>query len=106
MARDFLNAEGTNLAELFEQSQFLADFRRMTSESSRGCILLEDPERLVDFLIEHQAIDSTSRQTVLEEYKKMTPCAGHNQAGEEIAETNPFYRMAKKKYFYGFGAYG
>lgn len=106
MAKDFINEDGSNLIELFENSEFLADFRKMTAESSRGCILLEDPEKMVDFLIKHNAIDTTSRASVLEEYKKMRPVAGHNQAGQEIPEQNVFYKMVKKRYFFGFGAYG
>ncbi len=106
LAKDFINEDGSNLAELFENSEFLTDFRKMTAESSRGCILLEDPHKLVEFLEKHQAIDTTSRQTILEEYKKMAPLAGHNLQGEEIPEENSIYKLVKKKYFFGFGAYG
>jgi hypothetical protein len=106
MAKDFINEDGSNLATLFENSEFLANFRKMTSESSRGCILLEDPHKLVEFLEKHQAIDTTSRRTILEEYKRMSPLAGHNLRGEEIPEVNPIYKWVKKNYFFGFGAYG
>lgn len=106
MARDFINEDASNLVKLFEDSTFLADFRKMTAESSRGCILLEDPQKMVEFLEKHNAIDTTSRATILEEYKKMTPLAGHNQQGSEIPEENVFYKIVKKKYFFGFGAYG
>jgi len=106
MAKDFINEDASNLVELFRDSEFLADFRKMTAESSRGCILLEDPQKMVAFLEQHNAIDTTSRATILEEYKKMTPLAGHNQEGSEIPEENVFYKMVKKKYFFGFGAYG
>jgi MoaA/NifB/PqqE/SkfB family radical SAM enzyme len=106
LAKDFINEDGSNLAWLFENSEFLAGFRKMAAGSSRGCILLEDPQKLVEFLEEHQAIDTTSRNTVVEEYKKMTPLAGHNLQGEEIPEENSIYKLVKKKYFFGFGAYG
>lgn len=106
MAKDFLNEDASNLAELFETSRFLSDLRKMTAESSRGCILLEDPEKLVQFLEQHGAIDTTSRATVLEEYRKMSPVPGHTMDGEEIPEQNVFYRLLKKRYFFGFGAYG
>ena len=106
MAKDYINHDGTNMEEVFKNSEFLADMRKMTAESSRGCILLEDPEKLVDFLEKNKAIDTTSRKTVLEEYKKMTPLAGHNLKGDEIPEENSIYKMVKKKYFFGFGAYG
>lgn len=106
MAKDFINEDASNLVKLFEDSDFLSDFRKMTGESSRGCILLEDPQKMVEFLEKHHAIDTTSRATILEEYKKMTPLPGHNQEGSEIPEENIFYKIVKKKYFFGFGAYG
>jgi len=106
MAKDFVNDDASNLGELFEQSAFLAELRKLTSESSRGCILLENPELMVNFLEKHQSIDTTTRKTVLEEYKKMPVLDGHNMEGEEIPERNPFYKFVKKKYFFGFGAYG
>ena len=106
LAKDFLNEDASNMVKIFEESPFLADLRKMTAESSRGCILLEDPQKLVAFLEQHGAVDSTSRGTILEEYKKMTPLAGHNLEGEEIAEQNMFYKWVKKRYFFGFGAYG
>ncbi len=106
MAKDFIDEKASNLTELFNRSEFLAEFRKMTAETSRGCIILENPEKMVDFLIEHGAEDSTSRNTVLEEYKKMMPQCGHHMADQEIPEKNVFYKLAKKKYFFGFGAYG
>lgn len=106
MAKDFLNEQGTNLVELCNQSQFLADLRKMTAEASRGCILLEDPQKLVSFLQAQQAIDTTSRGTVIQEYEKMTVQPGHDMGDEAIPEKNPIYRILKKRYFFGFGAYG
>lgn len=106
LAKDFINEDASNLTEIFENSYFLSELRKLTAESSRGCILLEDPEKMVAFLEKHKAIDTTSRGTVLKEYKQMTPLAGHNLAGEEIPEKNIFYKLVKKKYFFGFGAYG
>ena len=106
MARDFINDNASNLPILFEQSQFLADLRKMTASNSRGCILLEDPTKLVDFLVEHQAIDTTSRNTVLREYQNMDQLAGHDMKDNAIPEKNIFYKTLKKKYFFGFGAYG
>ena len=106
MAKEFINKDASNLTEAFAESQFLADLRKMTAENSRGCILLEDPQKMIRFLELHNAVDTTSRQTVMEEYRKMTQLAGHNMEGEEIPEQNVFYRLLKKRYFFGFGAYG
>lgn len=106
MAVEQLNARASNLVSICNNSRFLADLRQMTASTSRGCILLEDPEKLADFLVEHHAIDTTSRATFLEELCKMRPVAGHDMRDEAIAEKNPLYRMLQKRYFFGFGAYG
>ena len=106
MSKDFINETGSNLKEIYNNSSFLADFRKLTAEHSRGCIILENPELMVDFLIKHEAIDTTSRQTILQEFQKMSKLAGHDMKGEEIPDQNIFYRFVKKRYFFGFGAYG
>lgn len=106
MAREFINAEGSNLVDIYHNSTFLDDLRKMTAEVSRGCILLEDPKRMVDFLKEQEAVETTSRATVMKEFEAMTPRAGHDMRDEAIPEKNPLYRWLKKRYFFGFGAYG
>lgn len=106
MAKEFINADASNLVEIFNNSEFLASLRKMTAETSRGCILLENPQKMLQFLQEWNAIDSTSRGTVAEEYAAMRVVAGHDMQGEEIEEKSKIYRMLKKRYFFGFGAYG
>ncbi|MBS2099150.1 radical SAM protein [Carboxylicivirga linearis] len=106
MAKEFINEDASNLTELFEQSAFLADLRKMTASASRGCILLEDPAKLVEFLEKQEALDTTTRNTVLQEYKNMSQVAGHDMKENAIPEENVFYKTMKKKYFFGFGAYG
>ena len=106
MAVEQLDANASNLVSICNNSQFLSDLRQMTASTSRGCILLEDPEKLADFLVEHHAIDTTSRATFLEELHKMQPVAGHDMREEAIPEKNPLYRRLQKRYFFGFGAYG
>lgn len=106
MAKEFINADASNLVEIFHNSEFLASLRKMTAETSRGCILLENPQKMLQHLQEWNAIDSTSRGTVAEEYAAMRVVAGHDMQGEEIEEKSKIYRMLKKRYFFGFGAYG
>ena len=106
MACETVNHNGSNLIEIFNNSEFLAAFRRMTAEDSRGCILLENPQKMLSFLQQWQAVDTTSRGTVAEEYAAMGVVAGHDMPGEEIPEQSAVYRMLKKRYFFGFGAYG
>lgn len=106
MAKDFINAKGDNLIELCADSTFLEAFRKMTAATSRGCILLENPKKMVEFLVEQEAVDTTSRGTTLAEFQRMPVLPGHAMEGEEIPEQNVFYRFVKKHYFFGFGAYG
>jgi MoaA/NifB/PqqE/SkfB family radical SAM enzyme len=106
MSKDFINENASNLKEIFAGSSFLAELRKLTSTHSRGCIILENPELMVDFLIKHEAIDATSRETVLQEFRKMRQLPGHDLKGDEIPDRNVFYRLVKKNYFFGFGAYG
>ena len=106
MAKEQINANGSNLTALFAQSSYLKALRQMTAQTSRGCILLEDPEKLAHFLDEWQAEDSTSRATFRSELGAMRPLPGHDMREEAIPEQSPFYRLLKKRYFFGFGAYG
>lgn len=106
LAREFVNADGSDTYDKFRDSTFLEDLRKMTAEVSRGCILLEDPQRLAAFLREHEAVETTSRGTVLQEYDKMYPVAGHDMRDEAIPEKSVPYRWLKRNYFFGFGVYG
>lgn len=106
LAKEYINANGSNLTEIFKRSNYLAALRHMAAQTSRGCILLEDPEKLTRFTDEWQAEDSTSRGTVRAEFDRMRPLPGHDMREGAIPEQNPFYRLLKKHYFFGFGAYG
>ena len=106
MAKDWIGSTGQDVGRLFESSAFLADFRHMVASTTRGCLLLEDPVSLADFLEYHHAQDTTSRQTVMREYRQMRPRPGHDLGADAMPEANPFYRWLKRRYFFGFGAYG
>jgi MoaA/NifB/PqqE/SkfB family radical SAM enzyme len=106
MAADFINEDGSNVVQLFEQSTFLEAFRLHVADRTRGCIIMDDPEDMTAFLSQQKVTDATSRQSVMHEYACMKPCPSHDMGSQAIPETNPLYRMLKKKYFFGFGAYG
>lgn len=106
LAKDFINEDGSDVAELFENSTFLSGLRKLTAGTSRGCILLENPSLALQYAVEQGATDTTSRGTVVAEMRQMPVLAGHDMKGEEIADRNVFYRLMKKNYFFGFGAYG
>lgn len=87
-------------------SAFLKSFRSVAAETTRGCILLEQPGRLREFLIEQQGRDTSGRGSGLAELAAAAPCPGHHRPGREIPERHWMYRLAKRYWFFGFGAYG
>ncbi|WP_421919522.1 radical SAM/SPASM domain-containing protein [Marinifilum sp.] len=98
--------DGSDLASVIENSNYLSRLRSGIKERTQGCILLDDPEHLSSMLEEVHAYDSSKRNKAFEELKKMKPCAGHHIPGKEIPEKSWVYRFAKKYSFFGFGAYG
>ncbi len=98
--------DGSGLAETLENSRFLKHFRKLAGDTTQGCILLEHPGLLRDFMVRENARDTSGRGTALRELRAMEPRPGHDIPGEEIPEKLFLYRFAKKHWFFGFGAYG
>jgi MoaA/NifB/PqqE/SkfB family radical SAM enzyme len=97
---------GESFADKMRRSRSLEHLRHWIAESTRGCILLSDPRGLHDKLVELGAIDSSGRGTAWQELLAMPPQPCHHLPGQEIPETSPIYRLAKKFGFFGFSAYG
>ncbi len=93
------------LADTFNQSEFLRDFRELTAENTRGCVIMERPDLLVDLAEKHGARDTTARGEVIDELKKVTPRRSQFQPGDEIPERSLVYRWAKRYAFNDFGTY-
>lgn len=106
MACEQINETGTDVVSLFKESQLMADLRMKVAELGRGCVLMENPPYLAELLRQHHAVDTTSRQTVMNEYTHMTLVPGHDMGTEAIPEKSAPYRWLKRHYFFGFGAYG
>ena len=98
--------DGTGLYDIFNNSEFLAKFRARCTSTTQGCIIMEHPDTLADFIRDEQAVDSSGRGTLLQELNCMGSCGSHHQPGQEIPERSWAYRFAKKNWFFGFGAYG
>ena len=96
---------GRSLKEKFFGSAFLADFRKLAAETTRGCIVLERPDLLKKLVEAHGAQDVTARQTALEELGAMAVRTSQYAPAAEIPEKNPFYRLAKRFFFNDFGTY-
>ncbi len=98
--------DGKNLAQIIEKSEFLKTMRNEVSNTTRGCILLENPQKLKSIVESQNAYDSSKRDKAYSELSTMQICPGHNMPANEIPEKSRLYRFAKKHWFFGFGAYG
>jgi MoaA/NifB/PqqE/SkfB family radical SAM enzyme len=94
-----------SLKQKFLQSAFLADFRKLAAETTRGCIVLERPDLLKKLVEAHEAKDATARKTALAELEAMVPRTSQYNPEAEVPEKNVFYRLAKRLFFNDFGAY-
>jgi hypothetical protein len=94
-----------SLREKFVESAFLKDFRDLARTTTRGCIVLERPDLLKQLVEKHGAKDSTVRGTALAELEAMSVRTSQFNPGNEIPEKSWAYRLAKRFWFYDFGAY-
>ena len=91
--------------ETMRDSSFLKDFRELSAQHTRGCVVLERPDLVKDLVVKHGARDTTVRGTAMAELEAMTPRFSQWLPGEEIPEQHWMYRLAKKYWFNDFGAY-
>ena len=93
------------LGDVFNGSSFLRDFREAAASSTRGCVVLEQPELLVELAERHQARDTSLRKTAAEELKALHPRPSQYNPGQEIPEKSWAYWLLKKYCFSDFGTY-
>jgi hypothetical protein len=98
--------DGGSLTDVITGSRFLARFRETAEATTPGCLLLEDPERLVEVLREVGARDTSGRLTGYSEIEAMVPRPSHHQPDREVPESSWWYRSAKRRWLFGLGAYG
>jgi hypothetical protein len=91
--------------DLLTRSAFLKDFRDVSAQATRGCVVLERPDLVKQLVQKHAAADTTTRGTALAELDAMTPRTSQHNPGNEVPEEHWAYRFAKKHWFFGFGAY-
>ena len=97
--------DARSLAETFNESEFLRDFRSLAASHTRGCIVLERPDLLHELTVLHDARDTTARQTSVAELQAMTPRPSQYNVAAEVPEKSWAYRLAKRFFFHDFGAY-
>jgi MoaA/NifB/PqqE/SkfB family radical SAM enzyme len=103
-ATDNIHDESKSLADKFS-SKFLTDFRKLASETTRGCIVLERPDLLEELVVLHDAGDATARKTALSELRAMKVRTSQFNPDIEIPEKSWAYRLTKRFLFSDFGAY-
>jgi MoaA/NifB/PqqE/SkfB family radical SAM enzyme len=104
-AKAKITDHGGDLFQTMTESEYLADFRRMAAQATRGCVVLERPDLVRGFVRRHGLVDTTVRQTAMAELEALQGRSSQHNAGNEIPEEHWMYRFAKKHWFFGFGAY-
>ncbi len=104
LANDSIH-DDRSLWEIFNTSEFLRDFRETAATYTRGCIILERPDLLMELAERHGARDSTARGTVMRELAAMQARPSQYHPDLEIPEKSWAYRIAKRLWFNDYGAY-
>ncbi len=93
------------LKEIYSSSAFLKELKQEIPRKTSGCIIMEEPEWIAGMAEKHGAADTSGRGNEAERLKKMPPVPSHG-SGIPVPEKSWIYRFAKKKAFFGLGAYG
>lgn len=104
-ACETIGDRGGDLFAAINESRFLRGFQEFVRERTRGCVILERPQELVEFLQGCSAADYSGRDA-LAELRAAAPRTSHHLPGEEMPEDFWFYRVLKKQLFFGMGGYG
>ncbi len=94
-----------SLFDTINQSEYLRAFSEFVNKRTRGCVILEHPQELAEFLRRWGATDYSGRDA-LAELAAGTPRGSHDMAGEEMPEDYWVYRFLKNQLFFGMGGYG
>ncbi|RMF40719.1 MAG: radical SAM protein, partial [Planctomycetota bacterium] len=71
------------LREVFNHSNFLREFREITAQHTRGCVVLERPDLLLELAQRHGARDTTLRKRAFEELQATIPRRSQYVPGNE-----------------------
>lgn len=104
-ATESIHDNDGDVFETMVHSKLLADFRATAAGATRGCIVLERPDLLREVVERHGARDTTARGQAMQELVAMESRPSQHDPGNEIPEKHWMYRLAKKHWFFGFGAY-
>lgn len=99
------NVNDGKLTDIYRNSTFLKEFKTEIPNKTKGCIVMDDPQWLVDYTKKHKARDTSGRGNEAARLSAMQKVPSHGSI-KPIPEKNRFYRFAKKRAFFGLGAYG
>jgi len=99
------NIDDKLLDRLYAESTFLGDFRTQIQQKTKGCVVMEDPQWLAEFVKKHDAKNTSGRRDELYRLATAPETFSHGSC-EVIPEKSRIYRFAKKRAFFGLGAYG
>jgi MoaA/NifB/PqqE/SkfB family radical SAM enzyme len=105
-ATEKLSDNGGDVFKTINDSAYLRGFQDFVKKRTKGCVILEHPQELVQYIKSHGATDYSGRGNALDEINAITPRNSHHLEGEEIPEDMFLYRMMKKQVFFGMGALG
>ena len=99
--------DSRDLFHVLNDSAYIRDFRETAAATTRGCIVLERPDLVRELVVKHGARDTTHRDAGagLAELEAMRRRHSQHNPGHEVPEEHWMYRVAKKHWFFGFGAY-
>lgn len=93
------------LDQLYSQSVFLGDFRSQILQKTNGCVVMEDPQWLAEFVRKQKAQNTSGRRGEVERLELAPVITSHGSC-PVIREKSWIYRFAKRRAFFGLGAYG
>jgi len=104
-AREKLSDNNGDVFKTINESEYLRGFQNFVKDRTKGCVILENPKELMEFMHSHGVTDFSSRDA-FSEYNASVPRHSHHLPGDEIPEDYWVYRLLKNNVFFGMGALG
>ncbi|MCL2743540.1 MAG: radical SAM protein [Planctomycetaceae bacterium] len=110
VAKEKVQDNGGDFFKTVNESGFLRRFQEFIEnhydgKNSQGCIILDKPKELAEFL-RKENVNDVSGRNFLDELETSTPKTSQYLPNDEIAENYWVYKILKKMLFFGMGAYG
>src|SRR4030095_8830613 len=80
-------------------SEFLKDFRELSAQATRACVVLARADLVKDLVLKHGARATTPRGTAMAELEAMQPRFSQWLPGEEVPEKHWMYRVREGDLF-------